>query len=186
MRLWINRLINVVLVLAILLLLAMLFLTMYFQQRAAVVLTSSMEPALPRGALAFTQSIEPGKVKVGDIIAFSPENDPDITTSHRVVEVVSADGELSFRTKGDANEEADPWLVPADYVQGKVVFHIPRLGRIVNQALTYVRTLPGLILLVVLPSVVIVGNTVRTIFRKRNPRQRRLDLLRKRQRRWKR
>lgn len=186
MRLWINRLINIVLVLAILLMLAMLLLTTYFQQGAAVVLTGSMEPALPRGALAFTQSVKPEEIKVGDIIAFSPKNDPDITTSHRVAEIVSADGELSFRTKGDANEEVDPWLIPADYVRGKVVFHIPNLGRIINKALLYVRTLPGLILLIVLPSVVIVGSTFRTISRKRNPRQRRLDLLRKRQRRWRR
>ena len=186
MGLWVNRLINVVLVLAILVLLAMLLLTLYFQQGVAVVLTGSMEPALPRGALAFTQSIEPEKVKVGDIIAFSPEQDPDITTSHRVIEVISADGELSFRTQGDANEDADPWIVPASYIRGKVIFHIPRLGRIVNQALLYVRTLPGLIILVILPSLVIVGGAIRGMYQKRNPRQRRLDLLRKRQRRWKR
>jgi signal peptidase len=184
MGLWINRLINVVLVLAILLLLAMLILTTYFQQRAAVVLTGSMTPALPRGALAFTIPIEPGKVKVGDIIAFSSKQDPDTTTSHRVVEVVINEGEISFRTKGDANEEADPWLVPADYVQGKVVFHIPYLGRIADQALLYVRTMPGLIILVILPSLVIVVGAARGMYLKRNRRQRRLELLRSRRRRW--
>lgn len=186
MGLWARWLVNTVLVLMILALLLLLVVPLYFQERAAVVLSSSMEPALPRGALAFTRAITPEEVKVGDIIAFSPAEDPEVTTSHRVIKIRTTDGELSFQTKGDANEDIDPWPVPADYVRGKVVFHIPRLGRITNYALLYVRTWPGLVFLIVLPSLVIVGGVVHSATQPPNRRQKRLALLRRRQRRWKR
>ena len=186
MRRWIKWLVNTVLVLVILALLLLLVVPLYFQQRAAVVLSSSMEPTLPRGALAFTMAIAPEEVKVGDIIAFSPEEGSDITTSHRVIKIITTDGELSFQTKGDANEDLDPWPVPADYVRGKVVFHIPRLGRITNYALLYVRTWPGLVFLIALPSLILVGSTLGGMYRSSRRRQKRLDWLRKRQQRWKR
>ena len=186
MRRWVRWLVNLVLVLVILALLVLLIVPLYFQQRAAVVLSSSMEPTLPRGALAFTMAIAPEEVKVGDIISFSEEEESDITTSHRVIEIITTDGELSFQTKGDANEDLDPWSVPADYVRGKVVFHIPRLGRITNYALLYVHTWPGLVFLIVLPSLILVGSALGGMYRPSRRRQKRLDLLRKRQRRWKR
>ncbi len=185
MRLLVRWLVNIVLVLMILALLLLLGVPLYFQERAAVVLSGSMEPALPRGALAFTRAITPEEVKVGDIIAFSPAEDPEVTTSHRVIKIRTTDGELSFQTKGDANEDIDPWPVPADYVRGKVVFHIPRLGRITNYALLYVRTWPGLVFLIALPSLILVGGAIHDVSKPRNRRQKRLDWLRKRQRRWK-
>jgi len=184
-RLLVRWLVNIVLVLMILALLLLLGVPLYFQERAAVVLSGSMEPALPRGALAFTRAITPEEVKVGDIIAFSPAEDPEVTTSHRVIKIRTTDGELSFQTKGDANEDIDPWPVPADYVRGKVVFHIPRLGRITNYALLYVRTWPGLVFLIALPSLILVGGAIHDVSKPRNRRQKRLDWLRKRQRRWK-
>lgn len=186
MRLWIRWLVNLVLALVILSLLVLLVVPLYFQERAAVVLSSSMEPALPRGSLAFTMAIEPKEVKIGDIIAFSPEEGSEITTSHRVIEITTTDGQLSFRTKGDANEDADLWPVSADYIRGKVVFHIPYMGRITTYALLYVRTWPGLVFLIALPSLVLVGSAVRGMRRPPNRRQKRLNLLRNRQRRWKR
>ena len=185
MRLWSRWLVNLVLALVILSLLVLLVVPLFFQQRAAVVLSGSMEPALPRGSLAFTMAIEPREVKVGDIIAFSPEEGSEITTSHRVIEIMTTDGELSFQTKGDANEDADLWPVSADYIRGKVIFHSPRLGRITNYALLYVRTWPGLVFLIALPLLVLVGSAVRGM-RPPNRRRKWLDLLHKRQRRWKR
>lgn len=186
MIVWLRNLTYAVLVLLILALLLILVLPVYFQQRAAVVLSPSMEPALPMGALVFAIPIEPEEVRMGDIITFSREEDPDIVSSHRVVEVVSTNGELSFRTKGDANENIDPYPIAADYVIGKVVFHIPRLGRLLGSALSYIRNWPALVLLVAVPSLIIVGSTVYGIYRPPSRRRKRLALLRKRQRRRKR
>ena len=104
MRLLTNLLANIILVLSILILLTLLVLPLYFQHKAAVVLSGSMEPAMQIGALAFTIDIEPEKVKVGDIIAFRLSEDSLFTTSHRVIEVMSMDSGLFFRTKGDLTQ----------------------------------------------------------------------------------
>lgn len=175
---------NIILVVAILLLMFVLIVPLVFAGRVAIVLSASMEPEMPMGALAITMPVAPEEIAVGDIITFSPFWDPDVTVSHRVVEILTERG-LAFRTKGDAREELDPWVVSGEEASGRVIFNIPYLGYLVNSILGYVRTWTGLVLLVVLPSLVIVGGTVRGIFGSRNPRQRRLDWLRKRQRHWK-
>ena len=185
MRRFLKWLSYIILGLAVLFSVSALLMPAVFSGRLAIVRSSSMEPAMPAGALAMMVPVDPEEVKVGDIIAFEPSWDPDVTVSHRVI-AIRGNGQLLFDTKGDAMEESDPFYVPAEHVHGKVIFNIPYLGGIVNQALTYVRTLPGLILLVVLPSLVIVGSAARRIYQPPNRRQKRLDLLRKRQRRWKR
>ena len=181
-----NLLTNMILVLSILILLALLVLPLYFQQKAAVVLSGSMEPALPMGALVFTIDIEPEKIKVGDIVAFRRAEESQFTTSHRVIEVISNNGELSFRTKGDANAEADPRPVPASAIRGKILFSIPRVGYLVNSALSRVRTWPALVFLVAIPSAIVVGSAALGVNQAPSRNQKRRDWLRKRQRRWKR
>jgi len=184
MKKLVNWLGNIILILAVLLLVFVLIVPLVFAGRVAIVLSASMEPVMPMGALAITMPVTPEEVEAGDIIAFAPPWDPDVTVSHRVVEVLT-DGEVVFITKGDANEDIDPWLMPAEYVTGRVIFSLPYLGYLVNSVLGYVQTWAGLVLLVVLPSLVVVGGTVRRIYQPPNRRQKRLDLLRKRQRRWK-
>jgi signal peptidase len=180
-----NWLSNIILVLAILLLLVVLAVPLFFSGRVAVVLSSSMEPNMPLGALVVTMPVAPEEIKVGDIITFTPYWDPDVTMSHRVVEILT-EGRFAFRTKGDANENVDPWVVPAEEAKGRVIFTVPYLGNLVNAVVGYVQTWLGLMVLVVLPSLFIVGSTVRSVLYPPSRRQKRLDLLRKRQRRWKR
>ena len=50
--------------------------------------------------------------------------------SHRVVEVVKEGGNLSFRTKGDANEEPDKQLVAASSLTGRVIFRVPQAAKV--------------------------------------------------------
>jgi len=91
--------------------------------------------------------------------------------------------EVAFRTKGDASEDIDPWLMPAEYVTGRVVFNIPYLGYVANSALRYVRTWWGLSFLVILPSMLLIGGTVRGATRSANRREKRMKLFLKRRRR---
>ena len=156
-----------------------------FSGRLAIVLSGSMEPTMPAGALAMMMPVAPEKVKVGDIIAFSPPWDPDVTVSHRVTEI-QADGELHFVTKGDATEEVDPFTVPSEHVHGKVVFNIPYVGFAANHALRYVRTWLGFTLLVAVPSAILIGSTIRDVGRSRTVRVRRLRNQLKRRQRWQR
>jgi signal peptidase len=86
--------------------------------------SGSMDPALPVGSLAAVSRSD--TVEVDDPVAFRLPNGAVVT--HRVVEVVEADDGRYLRTKGDANEDPDPSLVPAASIVGPVVISIPLLG----------------------------------------------------------
>jgi signal peptidase len=93
-----------------------------------IVLSGSMEPGIPVGGLAFLAPVEPEEVKTGDVISFGTGN---TRVTHRVVEIAKvAQGTLAFRTKGDANNEADSGLVPASAVESREVLTVPHLGRV--------------------------------------------------------
>jgi signal peptidase len=167
-----------------------MLLSVVFSDSVAIVRSGSMSPAMPAGALALVVPIAPEDVKVGNIITFKLPPDPtiknpDVTVSHRVVDVQNEEG-LYFVTKGDANEEQDPFLLPAANIQGKVIFNIPRLGYVTNSIMRYVRSWLGFILLVCIPLVVLIASTIRDVNRSHNVRLKRLERRAERQRRWKR
>ena len=106
-----------------------------FGWRADSVLSGSMEPGIRTGSLVLTKSAEAREIKTGDVIVFQHtvgvEQPERILIAHRVVD--TRDG-TSFRTKGDANENPDPFLVPADDIVGTVYCDIPYLGRLAELA----------------------------------------------------
>ena len=69
-----------------------------------VVLSGSMEPTYPTGALIYVKDVKPQDVKGGDPITFVLNEELTVAT-HRVIEVNTADG--WFRTQGDANDSPD-------------------------------------------------------------------------------
>ena len=82
--------------------------------------------------------MDPEKLKVGDVITFRINETTRAT--HRIIEVTEMDGEVAFRTKGDANEHADNGLVPPSGIVGKVLFGIPGLGYLT----VYIQNPPGI------------------------------------------
>lgn len=98
-----------------------------------IVLSGSMEPAMPVDGLAFVQPVDPAEIKAGDVVTFPRPDQPGAIVSHRVVVVSDQLGEATLWTKGDANKDFDNWAVPADEVIGEVRFTIPYLGRISRQ-----------------------------------------------------
>ncbi len=121
-----------------------------------VVLSSSMSPAIHAGDVVVVNDVPAGDIEEGDVITFQPPAGHQLAdvnrVTHRVVGVTSQDGERHFRTKGDANEEADRALVPASNVEGRVLFHIPYIGRVVS----FAQSSLGLLLLVVVPGALLV------------------------------
>jgi len=87
-----------------------------------IVLTGSMEPAVPRGSLVVVAKF--GDWQIGDIILYRAFN---TLILHRVIEEKNG----VFRTKGDAAQSWDPWLVPREAIIGKAVLIIPLLGEVV-------------------------------------------------------
>ena len=76
--------------------------------RFAVVLSGSMRPGIQPGDVEILQQEPVSDLAVGQIVAFHPPGNTALV-SHRVIAVIRQDGRLSIRTKGDANDVADPW-----------------------------------------------------------------------------
>ncbi len=98
-----------------------------------VVISGSMEPAIPVGSMVYSKAVDPKTLETGDVIVFYSSNAPQgggtgevIPVTHRVVLNDTTNGEIT--TKGDANEKNDISKVTYLNVEGKVIFHIPQMG----------------------------------------------------------
>ncbi|MCK4527874.1 signal peptidase I [candidate division WOR-3 bacterium] len=133
------------------------------------VLSGSMNPIMNTGDLIVVTPVDPENIEVGDIIAHEdPDRRENVIITHRVVEIIEEDDEgvLRFRTKGDANEDVDPYTVDASDLVGKAAFVIPSLGYFFH----YVRgTKLFLLLLVIAPAMLIIIDEVRNIMIQSNP-----------------
>lgn len=97
--------------------------------RTVTVLTGSMAPTMPVGAVVVSTPSPLEDVRVGDVITYRiPVEDRRVVT-HRVVEVVRPGPHPVVRTRGDANAAPDPWTAE---LKGDRVWRarltIPRLG----------------------------------------------------------
>ena len=135
------------------------FLAPRFGWRVDTVFSSSMEPKLKVGSVVVTRPVKAEDIKVGDIITFySPLKER--LTSHRVI-AVEQGSSFDFRTKGDASEDADPFLISAQNVVGKVCFDIPWVGYVTQ----FVKTPVGLLLVICIPGMVVIVTEIRSIWR---------------------
>ena len=129
---WISALVTVLLVMSVLLCLYVAIQVLsngyvnlggYMMFR---VVTGSMEPTIPTGALLISHETDIAAVEVGDIICFQTQ-EAEVwgkIITHRVVEVLNgADGSVLLRTQGDANLVADGYFVDQDNIIGKVIWH---------------------------------------------------------------
>lgn len=90
-----------------------------------VVLTSgSMMPLIEPGDVVIVSKVE-HPIQPGTVITFKNPNKPGSLITHRVVEV-RRDG--SYRTKGDANAQADVTPISRDIVVGKGTILVPSIG----------------------------------------------------------
>jgi signal peptidase len=93
----------------------------------AGVISGSMDPVLPEGALVWTADVEPADLRVGDVVVFSDPEGPGQVV-HRIVGTRTTSAGLGFVTKGDANAVADPWVLAPDDVERRVVGGVPYAG----------------------------------------------------------
>ena len=119
-----------------------------------IVLTDSMYPMIESGDLIICNTAEAEEIAEGDVISFyDPMGNGVSVVTHRVLEIVNENGEVSFRTKGDNNNAEDQALVPADSLIGIYQTRIPKVGHVAM----FMQTTTGLIVCVVLPIVLLVG-----------------------------
>lgn len=106
-----------------------------FGYRYYTVLTPSMSPSYEVGDVVFVHIEGADTINEGDVITFNPSSDSEAYLTHRVTEKLEnyeGTGVTCFRTKGDANNSEDSFLIDEEKVIGKVVFGIPKLGYIIR------------------------------------------------------
>src|SRR3989344_8126140 len=142
----------------------------YFGNKALIVRSGSMQPAIGVGDLVVVNARKPvaapapsifPKYKIGDIVAFSGQKDTSTITTHRIVDTKAQDGKILYQTKGDANDSPDSGLVAEDKILGKSAFKIPALGKIFALA----KTRDGFLALVIVPALLVIIFEVINIIR---------------------
>jgi signal peptidase len=138
---------------------AYLFISPEMGWRVDTVMSGSMEPHLKVGGVVVTRPVDTADIKKGDIITFSSPLNGKLT-SHRVVDIEPTTP-LRFWTKGDTNEEPDPFIVTAENLAGKVFFYIPYFGYVT----TFLKSFLGLVLTLCVPALIIIILEFRNIWR---------------------
>lgn len=154
-RIW--NLATTVLVTLAVILAALLWGGRLLKYEVMVVQSGSMEPEYHVGSLIYVKAVDAAELKTGDVITF--ELGGGVRGTHRIIEVLDDNGSLSFRTKGDSNDEADANPVLPSAIVGEVKFTVPYLGFMI----TYMQQPAGkfitiavaslLLLLIILPEV---------------------------------
>jgi len=88
----------------------------------SVVRTTSMLPTIGENDLVLWVKVDPGELRVGDIIIFQHPTLPDVdNVVHRIVEIQFDGSRYTFRTKGDNSSSPDRYYVPETNVHGLVI-----------------------------------------------------------------
>ena len=100
-------------------------------QRYAIV-SGSMTGTYDRGSVVYDEVVPVADLKVGDVITYRPPagSGPKGLVTHRIAAITrDRSGSRIYRTKGDANEVADPWTFTlAGPEQARVRAGVPYLG----------------------------------------------------------
>ena len=169
MKKFFNVLSTLIVILALLLAVALVGVR-FMGYKVYTVLSGSMEPTLHVGSLIYVKQVDYKELAAGDIITFMLDENTNVT--HRIVEVVKDEADpyvLRFRTKGDANEDADGSLVHYKNVIGKPVFTIPQMGYFVN----YIQHPPGRYVAISAGSVLLLLVFVPDLFGDDEPKEKR-------------
>lgn len=93
-----------------------------------IVLTGSMDPTITAGSLVYVA--QTGDYQPGDVITYTHDG---VTVTHRIVEEKNG----GYVTKGDANDQRDPYLVERSNVHGKAILWLPYYGTFLKSALAH-------------------------------------------------
>lgn len=135
---------------------------MAFGFRALVVRGGSMGDSIPSGSVVMGQWMNADEVSAGDVILVQEagENGPAVPKIHRVISLERDGGNIIARTKGDANQTADPKLYVLPDRVITPVYHIEYLGFLLG----FITTAAGWLTIIALPGAVLCLLTLRSIW----------------------
>lgn len=120
------------------------------------VVTPSMEPEIPVGAIIISQKTDIEDIKKGDIVSFvsleAYMNGRVVT--HRVDDVKAVNGEVCLVTRGDANNSVDAYYVTEDNLVGRIIFNTDKDNFFIK-AYEFITQKQVFFLIVILPMVII-------------------------------
>jgi signal peptidase len=119
-----------------------------FGYRAYVIETDSMAPSIKKNAIVIIKGNYKEELKRGDIIAFESPAMNNKVVIHRIEDITPQ----GIVTKGDASNQADSYLLSRNEVLGVSV----KINNRISSYVSKIRTVPGFILLLLLPVVAIV------------------------------
>lgn len=133
------------------------------------VITGSMEPEIPVGALILSKKEDINSLEVGDIVCFRATYSEIAgqCITHRVISVTRDEtGITELQTKGDYNIVADPYPVTEENLIGKVVWWSER-NNIFSNFIAFFSNKIGFLACIVFPCLFIAGllfrNSVKNI-----------------------
>ena len=102
-----------------------------------------MEPILQKNDIIIAKKTDINLLKKEDIITFKQDGK---VISHRIVQIINTKDSKVFVTKGDNNSIKDDEYVSEEQIYGKVIFHIPKIGKMVE----YIKNKSGFIRVIIL------------------------------------
>lgn len=127
-----------------------------FGYKAFIVLSDSMSKTdFSAGDLVLVKETDPEQLQVGDIIAYTSQNDSNYgeTVTHKIRSITTnEEGEPGFITYGTTTDMDDETVVTYPYILGKYAGHIPKAGTFFQ----YLKTTPGYIMCIFLPFLVLI------------------------------
>jgi signal peptidase I len=122
-------------------------------ERTFVVMSGSMAPAIPEGAIAIARPAPVQDLRVGDVVVFTAGANAILPVIHRISGVREQGGTRYFTTRGDANPSADASEVSLPASAWVVRDSLPFAGYLISFATS--RT--GVIVLIGIPLSLLAG-----------------------------
>ena len=89
--------------------------------------SGSMVPVINPGDIVLTVPVQPGLIKVGEIVEYRNTQE-NINIVHRVIAIEGDPQNPSFIFKGDANDSPDANPVSPQQIMGRVIVIVPKIG----------------------------------------------------------
>ncbi|WP_308639959.1 signal peptidase I SipW [Paenibacillus silvisoli] len=129
------------------------------------VLSGSMEPGIQTGSIIAVKPVEPDRqaaYRAGDVITYRSLDDANKLITHRIQNVVQTGNSISYITKGDNNDAADPKPIPPSSIVAEYAgLTIPYVGYF----LSWVKTTLGMIMIMIVPGFLLIAASFVSIFR---------------------
>ncbi|QCB49038.1 signal peptidase I [Rhodococcus sp. PAMC28707] len=131
---WVSRIVSFLLLAAMLFILAVtVVIPRISGSTPYTVLTSSMRPTYPPGALVVVKPAEVDELVVGTAVTYQIRSGEADVVTHRIVATrQSGGGETTYVTRGDNNGADDEDPVQLGQIRGKVWYSVPYMGYVNN------------------------------------------------------